>query len=101
MQRENHNFINAFIAFATAKLNLAIISIVTSDIVWTPLSPREVSFPCCTDAGGGLSLQTATMLDTIMMICARFSLSVGEGVGARTRFGLCLGIRLERSIAGQ
>lgn len=40
--------------------------------------------PCCADAGGRLPLQTATMLDTIVMICVKFSFSVGAGIGVRT-----------------
>jgi hypothetical protein len=89
-----HNFINPFMALATAKLDLAIIcldSFVTSGIACTSLnlfacslSSRRISLPCCADAGGRLSLQTATMLDTMVMIWVMFSLSVGEGVGART-----------------
>ena len=33
---------------------------------------------------GRLSLHTATMLDTIVMICVRFSFRFGDGVGLRT-----------------
>jgi hypothetical protein len=40
--------------------------------------------PCCAEAAGTLSLQTATMLDTMVMICVIFSFRVGEGVGLRT-----------------
>ena len=93
-RNRNHNFISPFIAFATAKLDLAMIcldSFVTSGIACTSLSlfacslsSRRISFPCAADAGGRLSLHTATMLDTIVMICVRFSFSVGDGVGART-----------------
>ena len=61
-----------------------------SRMAWTSLSlfawslsSRRISFPCCADAGERLSWQTATMLDTILMICVRFSLTVGEGVGER------------------
>ena len=89
-----HSFINPFIAFATAKLDLAIIcldSFVTSGSACTSLSlfacspsSRRISLPCAADAGGRLSLHTATMLDTMVMICVMFSFRVGEGVGLRT-----------------
>lgn len=89
-----YSFINPFIAFAIAKLDLAIVcleSFVTSGNACTSLnlyacssSPFRISFPCFAEAGGRLSLQTATILDTIVMICVRFSLSVAEGVGLRT-----------------
>lgn len=73
-----HNFMSPFIAFATAKLDLAMTcrdsfvtsgSVCTSDSfrAWSP-SSRSSSAPCFADAGGRLSLQTATILDTIVMI---------------------------------
>lgn len=90
----NHNFIRPFIAFATAKLDFAMIcrdSFVTSPRLCTSLSlfawslsSRRISWPCCAEAGGSDSLQTATMLDTIVIICVRFSFSDGAGVGLRT-----------------
>lgn len=90
----SHSFIRPFIAFAMAKLDLAMIwrlSLVTSGSACTSLSfwacslsSRSVSLPCTADAGGRLSLHTATMLETIVMICVKFSLSVGDGVGLRT-----------------
>jgi hypothetical protein len=92
--RKSHNFINPFIAFAIAKLDFAITcleSFVTSGNACTSLNlfawslnSLRISFPCWADAGGRLSLHTATILDTIVMICVRFSFSVGEGVGLRT-----------------
>ena len=92
--RYHHNFINPFMAFAIAKLLLAMTcldSFVNSGIACTSLSlfacslsSRRMSFPCWADAGGRLSLQTATILDTMVMICVRFSFRVGEGVGLRT-----------------
>ena len=35
----------------------------------------QISMPYAADEGGRLSLNTATLLDTIMMICVRFSWS--------------------------
>ena len=74
--------------------DLAIIcrdSFVISGKDWTSLSllacstsSFKYSLPCCDDAGGRVSLQTATILDTMVMICVRFSLSVVGGVGLRT-----------------
>jgi len=74
----DYNFIRPFIAFAIAKLDFAMTcrdSFVTSGRAWTSLSlfacslsSRKMSLPCCAVAGGRLSLQTATMLDTIVMI---------------------------------
>ena len=88
------SFINPFIAFATAKLDLAMIcldSFVTSGSActsWSFLACSEscskISAPCREVAGGRLPLQTATMLDTIVMICVRFSFRVGAGIGVRT-----------------
>ena len=73
-----YNFISPFMALATAKLDFAMIcrdSFVTSGSACTSLSlfacslsSRRMSLPCAADAGGKLSLQTATMLDTIVMI---------------------------------
>lgn len=93
-EKKFHNLISPFIPLAIAKLDFAIIcldSLVTSGRAWTSLSllacspsSRSVSFPCLADAGGRLSLHTATMLDTIVIICVRFSFNVGEGVGLRT-----------------
>lgn len=96
MQRkgEDYNFIRPFMALAIEKLDLAIIcrdSLVTSGsatislslFAWSPNS-RKISFPCCTFAAGRLSLHTATILDTIVMICVKFSLSDGDGVGLLT-----------------
>jgi hypothetical protein len=83
----NHSFINPFIAFATATLD----SFVTSGIASTSLSlfaystsSLKISLPCWAEADGRLLLQTATMLDTVVIICVRFSLGDGVGVGART-----------------
>lgn len=82
-----------FIAFATAKLDFAMTcraSFVTSpactslSFVACSLSSRRMSVPCAALAAGRLSLHTATIDDTIVMICVRFSFSVGEGVGLRT-----------------
>lgn len=93
-QRGHYNFINPFIAFATAKLDFAITcrdSFVTSGKLCTSLnlfawslSSLMISFPCWADTGGRLSLQTATILETMVMICVRFSFNVGDGVGLRT-----------------
>lgn len=92
--KSNHNFMRPFIAFATAKLDFAMTcrdSFVTSRKFWTSLSlfacslsSRKISFPSCADAGGKLSLHTATILDTIVMICVKFSFRAGGGVGLRT-----------------
>lgn len=89
-----HSFISPFIAFAIAKLDFAITcreSFVTSGSACTSLrrfacslSSRRMSLPCAAVAGGRLSLHTATIEDTMVMICVRFSLSVGDGVGLRT-----------------
>ena len=49
------------------------------------LSCFRYSLPSCTELGGRLSLQTATMLATIVMICVMFSPTVDEGVGLRCR----------------
>lgn len=93
-ETKNYSFMSPFMALAMAKLDLAMIcrdSFVTSGNACTSLSllacslsSRRVSLPCCEEAGGILSLQTATMLDTMVIICVKFSLSVGEGVGLRT-----------------
>ena len=93
-ENDGYNFCNAFIAFAIAKLDLAItcrLSLVTSgsacislSLSACSLSSRKMSPPCRTWLAGRLSWQTATMLDTIVMICVRFSFSVGDGVGLRT-----------------
>lgn len=89
-----HNFIRPFIAFAMAKLDFAMIcrdSLVTSGSACTSLSlfacslsSRRMSSPSFADPGGRLSLHTATMLETMVMIWVRFSLRLGEGVGLRT-----------------
>jgi hypothetical protein len=89
-----YNFCNIFIAFAIAKLDLAItcrLSLVTSgsacislSLFAFSLSSRRMSPPCSAWLAGILSWHTATMLDTIVMICVKFSFSVGDGVGLRT-----------------
>ena len=43
-----------------------------------------MSSPWATSVDGKLSLQTATMLETIVIICVKFSLSDGDGVGVLT-----------------
>lgn len=93
-RNDGYSFCNDFIAFAIAKLDLAItcrLSLVTSGNACISLSlsacslnSRKMSAPCRAWLAGRLSWQTATMLDTIVMICVRFSFSVGEGVGLRT-----------------
>jgi len=79
---------------AIAKLDFAItclLSFVTSGKFCTSLSLfacslncLKNSLPCTALAGGKLSLQTATMLATIVIICVMFSDNVGGGVGLRT-----------------
>ncbi len=65
-------------AFAIAKLDFAIVcrdSLVTSGndctslnlLAWSS-SSRSISLPCSEDTGGRLSLHTATMLETIVVI---------------------------------
>jgi hypothetical protein len=90
----DYSFCNPFIALAIAKLDFAItcrLSLVTSGSVcislsWLAcsLSSRRMSLPLRAWLAGRLSWQTATMLDTIVMICVKFSFSVGDGVGLRT-----------------
>ena len=90
----HHNFIRPFMALATAKLDFAIIcrdSFVTSGRLCTSLNlfacslnSLRISFPSCAEPGGKLSLQTATILDTIVIIWVRFSFKDGGGVGLRT-----------------
>ena len=46
--------------------------------------PQDLSALLWADVGGKLSLQTAAMLDTIMIICVRFSLSDGDGIELQT-----------------
>ena len=48
------------------------------------MSSRNVLFPWYEEPSEILSLHTATMLDTIAMICVKFSFNVGGGVGLRT-----------------
>ncbi len=88
------SFISPFIAFAMAKLDFAIIcrdSFVTSGSACTSLSlfacslsSCKISTPCSAESGGKLSLETATMLETIVMIWVRFSFKAGDGVGLLT-----------------
>ena len=83
-----------FIALAIAKLDFAMTwrdSFVISGSACTSLSlfacslsSRRISSPCAPDAGGRLSLHTATILDTMVMICVRFSFRFGDGDGLRT-----------------
>lgn len=90
----DHNFVRLFMALAIAKLDFAMIcrdSFVTSGKACTSLSlfawslsSRRISLPCFEKATGILSLHTATILDTIVIICVRFSVNEGEGVGLRT-----------------
>ncbi len=91
----DHNFINPFIAFAIAKLDLAIVcldSLVSSVRDCTSLSfsawwlsSANSSCPCWAVIAGMLSLHTATMLDTIVIIWVMFSCKAEiEGVGFRT-----------------
>jgi hypothetical protein len=87
-------FPRLFIMLAIAKIDFATcldsFIIVSGGPAWSSLnlfalslSCFRCSLPCCTELGGRLSLQTATMLATIVMICVMFSPRVAGGVGLR------------------
>ena len=88
------SFINPFIVFAIAKLDLATTCcdfFVTSGSAYMPWSflacsegCSKILAPCCVEVAGILPLHMATMLDTIVMICIRFSFSINAGIGVCT-----------------
>lgn len=88
------NFIKPFIALAMAKLDFAMTcldSFVASRMFCTSLRLFACSLSSCSicsplpeEPEGKLSLQTATILETIVMICVKSSFRDGDWVALRT-----------------
>lgn len=83
-----------FMAVAIAKLDFAIacrdsfvisgIACISLNRLQCSLNSWRISLPSFNDEGGRLSLQTATMLDTMVMICVKFSFKLTDTTGLRT-----------------